>query len=341
MKYVAGIFLAGLAASTQAAVFCVDTPQKLRDDFITAQNNAQNNLIKIVRGNYSTGGVAFSYDATNSMADGNLVVRGGFNADCSTQIMNPTLTVLDGGGAAGILSVAGGSGSITVQYLTIQDGNGTTSFDVGSLAGDVTASFNIVRYNQPSSALGAALRVTAVGTIHVDNNLVHDNSLGDGYGSVAILAAGAGDSFVTNNTVTGNTNANVGQPVGGVYFSYFFTSATPSAYFSNNIFYNNSNYGLYVNSTAVPQSHLSNNDIGTTNLDTTCCANVSRAPQFVDKVGGNFHLAATSPLLGGGTTAPMGGLPLIDLDGNPRFFNGLVDLGAYERGDVIFANGFQ
>jgi len=345
MRYVTSSLLCLLIASAHAVnpPFCVDTPQKLRDAFVTAQNNGPaSNEIRIVRGTYSTGGTRFVYDAGSSASDGNLVVEGGYNADCTTQIPNAALTVLDGAGLAGVLSVGGSVGSITVKYLTIQNGKNQDALGVGSVNGNATASFNIVRNSQPSGVLAGALSVAASGTIHVDNNLVYANDLGDGGGSVVILMSGNVNTFVTNNTVTGNTNASVSNPNGGVYFSYFFTSSTPAAYFSNNIFWNNSSTGLYVNgATAQAQTHLHNNDIGSANVDTSCCLNVSVAPQFVDKNVDNYHLSAASPLLGTGTTAPSGGLPLLDLDGNPRFFNGLVDLGAYERGNEIFADGFD
>jgi hypothetical protein len=70
--------------------------------------------------------------------------------------------------------------------------------------------------------------------------------------------------------------------------------------------------------------------------------NVDVDPLFVS--GGNFHLAATSPLLAQGTTTPAGGLPTIDLDGNSRVYNALtnsVDMGAYEHGDEIFEDSFD
>ena len=38
---------------------------------------------------------------------------------------------------------------------------------------------------------------------------------------------------------------------------------------------------------------------------------------------------------------PPGGLPTIDIEGHPRSYLGLVDMGAYERGDKLFDNDFD
>ncbi|MDR3387707.1 MAG: choice-of-anchor Q domain-containing protein [Rudaea sp.] len=80
-----------------------------------------------------------------------------------------------------------------------------------------------------------------------------------------------------------------------------------------------------------------NNDIG--NPAPSVNGNLSVDPHFGGS--GNYQLAATSPLLGMGTTTPVGGLPTINLNGNPRSYSGLVDIGAYERGDEIFGDGFE
>jgi len=62
-------------------------------------------------------------------------------------------------------------------------------------------------------------------------------------------------------------------------------------------------------------------------------------PQFSGP--GDFHLQPTSPLLGAGTLTPPGNLPTIDIEGLARSYNGFVDMGAYERGNEIFENGFN
>src|SRR5260221_376341 len=57
--------------------------------------------------------------------------------------------------------------------------------------------------------------------------------------------------------------------------------------------------------------------------------NILQDPQFLDLTNGNFHLASTSPCIGAGVVQPWMANAL-DLDGNPRTTNGVVDIGAYQ-----------
>ena len=52
-------------------------------------------------------------------------------------------------------------------------------------------------------------------------------------------------------------------------------------------------------------------------------------PVFVDPDNNDYHLSAASPCRDTGDNgAP--GLPVNDMDGQPRIMNGVVDMGAYE-----------
>jgi hypothetical protein len=68
-------------------------------------------------------------------------------------------------------------------------------------------------------------------------------------------------------------------------------------------------------------------------------------PSFVDSANGNYRLLPGSPAIDAGTNSPQGGLRSFDLDGNPRPYNGVTDIGAYEfqgvPNDRIFADGFD
>ena len=69
---------------------------------------------------------------------------------------------------------------------------------------------------------------------------------------------------------------------------------------------------------------------------TYCCSpnlrtgtgNITTAPRFADRAGGDGHLQADSPCINAGDNTAVSGET--DLDGNPRIFGGIVDIGAYE-----------
>ena len=56
--------------------------------------------------------------------------------------------------------------------------------------------------------------------------------------------------------------------------------------------------------------------------------NITNNPQFVDAAAGNYRLKTNSPCIDRGSNALVQGT--MDLDGNPRILNGVVDMGAYE-----------
>ncbi|HEX5033364.1 MAG TPA: choice-of-anchor D domain-containing protein, partial [bacterium] len=65
--------------------------------------------------------------------------------------------------------------------------------------------------------------------------------------------------------------------------------------------------------------------------------NIDADPLFVNPEAGNFQLGPDSPALDAGDTAAPG-LPDLDLAGNPRVFNGQVDMGAFEAQALLTAN---
>jgi len=62
---------------------------------------------------------------------------------------------------------------------------------------------------------------------------------------------------------------------------------------------------------------------------------------FVDAASGDYRLAAGSAAIDAGNSSPPGGLGPTDIEGNPRFIGFDVDIGAYERADIQFEDGFE
>jgi len=69
--------------------------------------------------------------------------------------------------------------------------------------------------------------------------------------------------------------------------------------------------------------------------------NIDSNPLFSDTLNGNFRLNQNSPCIDTGTPDTTGlNLPGFDLDGNPRIYNGRIDMGTYEwQGTVGLTGG--
>ncbi len=62
---------------------------------------------------------------------------------------------------------------------------------------------------------------------------------------------------------------------------------------------------------------------------------------FINAPMGNYELAAGSAAIDAGDNSPPGGLGSLDLNGAERVVGAAVDIGAYERGDILFEDGFE
>lgn len=325
-----------VAVPAVATTWCVSTAVDLRAKLLLAQANGQDDTIKLVHGSYVADADAFRFQSNETFG---LVINGGFNVGCTQTDKDPRGTILDGAGAHQVLySVS--KGNLALRYLTIQNGK----FDGGAGGGiqisgtgtssSVVLGINILRNNSSAFADSVGY-INVEGTVHVNNNLIIDNHT-PAAGGLSIDAGANAIVYMTNNTITNNTTGNA--TAGFLYISGN-NPVVPNAYFSNNIMWNNiagSDVQFFGGG-----MQFNNNDIGTINgfQSAGSGANLSQVPGFVST--SDYHLAVTSPLLGIGLFAPTGGLPIGDLDGHARDFNGLVDLGAYERGDQIFAADFE
>lgn len=131
------------------------------------------------------------------------------------------------------------------------------------------------------------------GSPTVTNNTIYGNSVIDDGGG--ILVTGASSPQISNNIIASNLGAGIDC-----------SACTGSPTLRNNCVYDNNYLGI---------------SPGT--------GDISEDPLLVNPDDRDFHIASNSPCVDAGwNSAPM--LAEKDMDNNPRIWNGVVDIGAYE-----------
>jgi len=330
------MFVGGAYAVASAQATCVTDVASFRAALSAAQGSTTTTIIEVARGSYHLSGSALTFTSSTA-GQGQLDITGGYSADCSTIIKNPALTIIDGDSLSGVLNLTSTAG-ISVRYLTIQNGlkADKAGLDLTISGGGIIIDYNIIRDNRATDQSGGLDTViTGSGDMHIDGNLIVGNSAANNVAGAILNNDGTGTTYVTNNTIADNT---ITGPTPGAYGGLLVAGnvgqGTPNV--SNNIFWGNTNTDF--SSPYFPV--LVDNDYGSIGGNHTSNTGwQSIDPQFSGLT--DFHLLATSPVLGQGTLTPAGNLPTIDIEGNPRSYNGAVDFGAYERGDYVFKDGFD
>jgi len=325
------VALACSAVSAHAAVYCVASSTALQNALTQSSDGGihdnEDNLIEIVQGSYKTlSAGAFHYYSSGTHS---LLVEGGFNTGCSAQSHVTAQTVLDGRHVTGVLSLASANGTIGVDTLTLQNGeSGTVGAGLQinyltSVSAPVHVTNTIIRNNHSSVDAGGLYMSGAGSETWLINVLLADNSSDEQYGAGYVTGYGQFNEIMAT-TVSGNTAANQsgsGAAVGGL-----FCGGSRRCQIYNDIFWNNTNYGLYLgNSGAV----LGYNDYGTLGgvAPAQSFGNASVAPQFVDRSAGNYRLSSDSPL----RDFSIEHVSDYDLDGHTYPTTGNVDIGAYQH----------
>jgi hypothetical protein len=338
------------ATSTRAHTFCVDNAAAFQAALTAASdggaNAHENNTIQIVIGTIYTannGNAEFYY--VNESTTRSLDVNGGYNSDCSIITENPALTVLDGGGATRVFESQSESGGVSLRFLTFQNGSiGTNDNGGGVLMNDGTGfngsvifDQNIVRNNHAVSyAGGFVIGLGGSGTLQFENNLIVGNSADINDGAGEIIDDGAGANIINSTFAQNTVNSSATGLTGGLYLYVGSATSPPPDTMSNNIFWANSGFDLATAAILVDNDFTSDRNV----MDPSSGGNIAVDPHFSGST--DYHLLPTSPLLGLGTLEPTGGLPSVDIEGHSReSLNNKVDLGAYERGDEIFKDGFE
>jgi hypothetical protein len=207
------------------AEMCVSTPSEFQTALYNAEQNEEDDLIKVQQGTYS------GYDLYYNLTKGhNITIQGGYTASCAARQVNPANTILDGSNVRRALWVFNtGGGNITVDGFTFQNGQSPTGGDGGglyllashsTLAGNITITNNIVSSNVAENAGGGIWASSksnpsgTAGTVTISNNIVSNNqaSLGNYSQGGGIFAesysfdGSSGDITIDDNVISDNAS---------------------------------------------------------------------------------------------------------------------------------------
>jgi hypothetical protein len=321
---------------------CVSTAGMLQNCLAESRSDGKHNTIMVVQGTY-TGN--FTYFGTE---DFDLLLYGGYDAGCGSNVYNPELTVLDGdtngdtnGDGLTLALSTTGTGGLHVEGFRLINGANSRGYggciQVYTDQGNVEITGNLL--NNCDADMGGGLAVDTIsGSSWLINNIVYGNTADIGGGLAIWTTTGA--ITVLNNTFADNSATDKG---GGI--AVLLDNDAGSADVTNNIIWEN-NAGTcgsdvyldsdYDGSSTYGTVVLEYNDFDTASgicvtdpLFSINATNINASPDFVDSASGDYHISEISPCIDeGDQTHP--DLPALDIDGNNRVLNVSVDIGANE-----------
>jgi hypothetical protein len=229
--------------------FHVSNATELNSALIAAQTNGESDSILIAQGTY-TG--KFSHISEEGC---DISLRGGYSADWSRRVINPSNTVLDGGNTSRVLWLqTNNGGGILIEGLTIQNG-----YNPGLGAGAFLATFSpanpenilvistIIKDNSSGNDGGGIFARTetdtgTAGDVLFFKDIIQGNETGHDGGGVRTYSSSdsgsTGNIFFVNNVIVGN-HAEV--DAGGIMATVYTTSGSVgNIYFTNNTVTENS-----------------------------------------------------------------------------------------------------
>jgi len=248
-------------------------------------------------------------------------------------------------------------------YCRIQDGDAdntaTGAADDSKNGGAIYFAVNIDQNTQVmhstiqnNSAIEGGGGIYCAGSPQIEANLIRNNSAGQYGGGIALKGTSLSQlsSPVIRNNIITNNSAN-GQGGGGVFFFANINDTLYNNTIVSNSSPNGSGGGIHVYSSsafvrivnALIGGNSANSDdqvFGVADIVYSDVqggysgeGNIDEDPHFLDETNGDYHVAATSPIVDAGSND---GAPATDFDGNARPFDGdrnsvaTADMGAYE-----------
>ena len=185
-----------------------------------------------------------------------------------------------------------------------------------------------------TSNIGGAIRNisrdggTGAVALTVTNSLFYQNSANSLPGiSSFTLTSTPNVSKIINSTFYGNTTTGSGTSGGG---GIRMDNVTAGSQIVNSIFWaNTANESLNTNQVRIQGGTVSIQNNTIQNFVNVTNGNLNSNPLFVDELNGNFRLSFGSPAINSGQNAVNN--QTLDLDGNPRIFNSIIDRGPFEN----------
>ncbi|MCK4339139.1 MAG: T9SS type A sorting domain-containing protein [Candidatus Cloacimonetes bacterium] len=173
---------------------------------------------------------------------------------------------------------------------------------------------NVIIYNNIAAGDGGGIFCDYASPKIVNSFIIGNNATDDGG---AIYCNFHSSPKIINCTISGNSASSYG---GGIYCQ---TNSNPTVI--NCILWNNSPDAIHIQGSnpTVTYSDILGGWTGEGNID--------EDPFFADTTNGDYHLTENSPCIDAGNPDTTGlNLPPFDLDGNPRIYNDIIDMGCYE-----------
>jgi len=279
----------------------------------------------------------YFYIENLTIQNGHASVGGGLHFSTNSNPIVKNVTLQNNSASGGGAIMCSNNSNPIFEYVTIEDnyaesiGGGIYLSNSSPLLKNVIISNNSV---QPVWGSSAGINLSNNSNPTLVDVLIANNT-SDGLGS--IIGNGINSCPILNNITVANNNI----PTNVIYCTF-----NNNLNFNNCILFNTeSNYEInfdesgYSNEVTISYTDIKNGDDGiqTNGAGTVNWleGNIDSIPQFVGGDPFSYELSAGSPCIDSGTPDTTGlNLPPYDLAGNPRIYNGRIDIGAYEYQDV-------
>ena len=327
IRTVLGVVALALASPASARVErCVRNVAEFNSAWLVADGDEV--LIKVAVGTYDFDG------ATTAGINDDVVIRGGYNSNCSSRSDDPAATVITRGSGQGIFfkthgNGLEGAGSLRIEGLTFR-GLGQVSVQAeGFNTNDSAVHLDRVWFDQVQRFnLDTGAEFSARNSLFTRNSSC---ALRVGFREFDGTPVETYLERITIRHSTFANNAGPGLCVGRTDFA----EDDWRLELSDSVFWDNGGVDIQLNNPAVQtiDAVLRNNTYTTLQsnraLRTAPVATSSANPQFANAAAGNWRLSGSSPAINTGRINT-NLLSERDFDGNPRWFGDAPDRGAFE-----------